>query len=79
MEQLKDSSENTMLYKVRFNLGITLRKERDLEQSITQLIEAIKAVPNKATAHNNLGLSYFEDEKFQDALEQFSKSIQIES
>jgi len=64
-----------MLYKVRFNLGITLRKERDLQESITQLNEAIKAVPNKATAHNNLGLSHFEAGQFQEALDQFSKSI----
>jgi tetratricopeptide (TPR) repeat protein len=33
---------------------------------------------DKATAHNNLGLSYFEKEDFEEALNEFTKSIQLE-
>lgn len=32
----------------------------------------------KASAHNNLGLSYFEKEEFDEALSEFSKAISIE-
>ena len=33
---------------------------------------------DKASAHNNLGLSYFEREDFEDALNEFQKAIQLE-
>lgn len=32
----------------------------------------------KASAHNNLGLSYFEKEDFEEALTEFSKAIALE-
>jgi len=34
---------------------------------------------DKASAHNNLGLSYFEKEDFEEALNEFTKAINIES
>jgi tetratricopeptide (TPR) repeat protein len=34
---------------------------------------------DKASAHNNLGLSYFEKEEFEEALNEFTKSIQLET
>ena len=33
---------------------------------------------DKASAHNNLGLSFFEKEDFEEALNEFTKAIQIE-
>lgn len=33
---------------------------------------------DKASAHNNLGLSLFEKEEFEEALNEFTKAIQIE-
>lgn len=33
---------------------------------------------DKASAHNNLGLSFFEKEDFEDALQEFTKAISIE-
>ena len=30
---------------------------------------------NKSSVHNNLGLSYFENEQFEDALQSYGKAI----
>ena len=64
----------TNVYKHRYQLGITLRrvanhgatsqaeKDQRIKQSIEELKQACNAKPDEASAWNNLGLSYFEDE-----------------
>jgi tetratricopeptide (TPR) repeat protein len=42
------------------------------------LKKAIELRNDKASAHNNLGLSYFEKEDFDEALQEFTKAINIE-
>jgi Flp pilus assembly protein TadD len=39
------------------------------------LKKAVEMRNDKASAHNNLGLSYFEKEDFEDALSEFTKAI----
>lgn len=43
--------------------------------SIDDLKKAVEMRPDKSGAHNNLGLSYFEKEDFQEALNEFGKAI----
>jgi tetratricopeptide (TPR) repeat protein len=52
-----------------------LRRLGKLEESITDLKKAIELGGDKASAHNNLGLSYFEKEDFEEALSEFTKAI----
>lgn len=40
--------------------------------------EAATLKPEKASAQNNLALSYFENEEFEEALNHYGKAIQIE-
>jgi tetratricopeptide (TPR) repeat protein len=42
------------------------------------LKKAVEMRPDKASAHNNLGLSYFEREDFEEAFSEFNKAIQFE-
>jgi Flp pilus assembly protein TadD len=57
-QAIEKSSGNQMeMYKNRFNLGITLRRLGRLDDSIDELKKACDLQPNKAAAHNNLGLS----------------------
>lgn len=61
-----------------YNLGINLRRVNNLDASIDNLRKSIDIQPNTAKAHNNLGLSYFEKEDFEEALTYYSKAINIE-
>ena len=49
-----------------------------LDQSIEDLKVAVTLQGDKASAHNNLGLSYFEKEEFEEAISEFAKALQIE-
>jgi tetratricopeptide (TPR) repeat protein len=42
------------------------------------LKKAVELRNDKASAHNNLGLSYFENEDFEEALNYFTKAISFE-
>ena len=42
-------------------------------------IQAIQANPNDETAHYNLGVSYLKDQKFELAIPEFQKSVQLNS
>lgn len=46
-----------------------------LELSVEDLKKAVGLKNENASAHNNLGLSYFEKEEFEDALNEFTKAI----
>ena len=52
-----------------------MRRIGKLESSIDELKKAAEKRPDKASAHNNLGLSFFEKEDFEEALNCFSKAI----
>ncbi len=43
------------------------------------LMEAIKANPNDSTAHFNLGVAYFNEQKYDGAIPEFQKCLQINS
>ena len=55
-----------------------MRRIGRLDQSIEELKKAAEKRPDKASVHNNLGLSYFEKEDFEEALNCFTKAIQLE-
>ena len=46
-----------------------------MELSIKDFKKAIETKGEKASAYNNLGLSYFESGEFEDALTQYRKAI----
>jgi tetratricopeptide (TPR) repeat protein len=56
----KSSGQPMEMYKIRFNLGITLRRLGRIDDSIEELRKASDLQPNKAAVFNNLGLSQFE-------------------
>ena len=68
------------MYYCRYNLGINFRRldEPDYAKSIAELIHALELQPDKASCHNNLGLSYFEAQEYENAWHAFSKAIKIE-
>ena len=49
-----------------------------LDESIEELKKAVSLRNDESGAHNNLGLSYFEKEEFDDALNEFTKAIALE-
>ena len=55
-----------------------LRRLGKLDASIDDLKKAVEMRGDKASAHNNLGLSYFEREDFEEALSSFGKAIHLE-
>jgi Flp pilus assembly protein TadD len=54
---LPTNGGDTVKFKILLNLGINMRRVGNLEQSVQELRKAIDLQPNKAQAHNNLGLS----------------------
>jgi len=65
-------TDNKYIYQSRFNMGVCLRRLGRLDESITELKAAVQLQSDKASAHNNLGLSYFEKEEFEDAITEFT-------
>jgi len=61
-----------------FHKGICNRKLGRLDESIEDLKKAVELKGEKAGTHNNLGLSYYEKEDFDNALAEFTKAIGFE-
>lgn len=59
-------------------MGVCLRRMGKLDESIEELKKAVGLKNDKSGAHNNLGLSYFEKEDYDEALNEFTKSIALE-
>ena len=65
-------------HKTLFNLGIVYRRVGDTLLSIENLKKASIQGQAKAATANNLGLSYFDIEDFDNAMEQFEKAMSTE-
>lgn len=78
LQHLPNNGDN-LKFKIWLNLGINLRREGKLEQSVVELKNAITLQSNKAQAHNNLGLSLFELQDWSEALQSYSKAINLEA
>lgn len=59
-----------------FQKGICLRKQGKLPESIKDLEDAVKLQEKSSSAHNNLGLSFFESARYDDAITHYGKAIQ---
>ena len=72
--------EPDYIYQAKFNRGICLRRRGPeyLDESIADLKKAVDMKNDRPSAHNNLGLSYFEKGDFEDALIHYGKAIGIE-
>lgn len=68
---LQKDKSNTERHKTLFNLGIVYRRIGDKKQSIEKLIEATTLNVSKAATSNNLGLSHFDNEEFDLAMNCF--------
>ena len=82
-------ADPTKVFKMRFQLGVTLRRVANQQQnetnfkemmdkSIDHLKKATDIQPQEPTALNNLGLSLFERGRLDDAIECYSKAISFE-
>jgi len=63
-------------YKAHLHRGICHRRVGKVAESIENLKQAINIDPTKADAHNHLGLSYVEQESFQEAKRCFASAIE---
>lgn len=61
----------------QYNLGLNLRKLGELSRSIEHLRKATDLDKDNPIAYNNLGLSLFENRDYRDAMEAFSKAIEL--
>jgi len=59
------------------NRGNCYRKLGQLDLSIDDLRKAVSADPENVNARNNLGLSYFENKDYEQALAEFNKAISL--
>ena len=59
-------------------MGINFRKLGDFDSSIHELKMSIDLIGDKASAYNNLGLSYFEKQDMDLAIQAFNKAIKLE-
>lgn len=78
LQHLPNNGDN-LKFKIWLNLGINLRRVGKLEQSVVELKNAITLQSNKAQAHINLGLSLFELQDWSEALQSYSKAINLEA
>lgn len=75
LEHLDAQAQVDYVYQAKFNRGICYRRKGMLPESIKDLKEATQMKNEKASAHNNLALSYFESEFFDEALTHYNKAI----
>ena len=61
-------SEPEYIYQTRFNKGICLRRLGRLDESIEDLKKATDLKGDRPSALNNLGLSYFENHNYDEAI-----------
>jgi len=73
-----EPNNNDQLYQARFNLGVCYRRKRNLDESIEQFRKALILNPEKASCLNNLGLSFFEQGDYEEAIPNFNKAIRLE-
>jgi tetratricopeptide (TPR) repeat protein len=59
-------------------MGNCYRQIKKYQKSIEHLIVACEKKKDEAPAHNNLGLSYFEDQQYELALDRFTKAIEFD-
>lgn len=71
-----DSKIQNNLYLAYYSKGICLRQLERFTQSIQDLKKAVELKPEEPSAHNNLGMSYFKAEEFEDAINEYTKAIQ---
>ena len=74
IKHLPQSDEESR-YQAHFNLGICNRRLGKLEASIKDLEKARLMKPDRSSVHNNLGLSYFENNMYEEALQAYGKAI----
>lgn len=72
------TTDKERIYRYRFNLGVALRRVGELELSVIELKRATEELPQKAACWNNLGLSYFQNDQWEEATTAFQKAIQFE-
>jgi len=59
-------------------MGINLRRLGRIDLSVKKLYAAVELQPLKAQAHNNLGLSLYENKEYLDAISSFTQAITFE-
>lgn len=62
-------------FKALFHRGNCYRQIKEYAKSIKDLSDACNIVKDDAPAQNNLGLSYFENQQYDFALDRFKKAI----
>jgi tetratricopeptide (TPR) repeat protein len=74
------ASDPDYVYQARFNKGICYRRlgHEHIQASIDDLKKAVEMKADSASAHNNLGLSFFEQGNFDEALLSYGHAIRLE-
>ena len=73
---LKDKK---LTYRAYYNRGNCYRRlKKSLDKSIDDLSQALNLEPRNPSAHNNLGLSFFENKNYDSAIKCFADSISID-
>jgi tetratricopeptide (TPR) repeat protein len=84
IEKFGDREESTPIKtQCYFQKGICLRKIGNIEKSIEDLEKAVKIDEkdnknNSSSGYNNLGLSFFESGRYDDAISYYKKAITID-
>ena len=78
--QAQQLSDPDYIYQARFNKGICYRRlgHAHIQASIDDLKKAVEMKADSASAHNNLGLSFFEQGNFDEALLSYGKAVSLE-
>jgi len=72
-EALKTSKD----YRIYYQLGVTLKKQNKLAEAEAAFKSSIESNPNFDIAYNGLGGTYFQEGKYQEAIESFKKLEQL--
>jgi tetratricopeptide (TPR) repeat protein len=75
--ELRTIAEEEKSASAYFNLGRSLREQKDLKGAEAAYRQSIVLNPNGASGHNNLGNVLYEQEKFDSAIESFQTAIHL--
>jgi len=70
-------AKNRDNYRAHINLGYAFRQKGRLADAVAQYVEALRIVPNFATAHSNLGVALAQQGNLKDAFSHFSEALRI--
>lgn len=77
VKKYNEALQTSKDYRIYYQLGVTLKKQNKLAEAEAAFKSSIESNPNFDIAYNGLGGTYFQEGKYEEAVESFKKLEQL--